>query len=44
MDSLVGIKIYGYCEGYFDRDDYNDKVIILEGKNGLFIHILIMTV
>ena len=32
MNSFVGTKIYGYCEGYFGRDDYNDKVIILEGK------------
>lgn len=32
MNSFVGTKIYGYCEDYFGRDDYNDKVIILEGK------------
>ena len=23
--------ISGYCEGYFGRDDYEDKIIILEG-------------
>ena len=32
MNNFVGIKIYGYCNGYFGRDDYSDKVIILEGK------------
>ena len=32
MNCFVGIKIYGYCEGYFGRDDYSDKVVILEGK------------
>lgn len=32
MNGFVGTKIYGYCEGYFDRDGYNDKIIILEGK------------
>ena len=29
---MIGTKIYGYCEGYFGRDDYKDKIIILEGK------------
>lgn len=32
MNSFVGTKIYGYCDGYFGRDDYSDKVIILEDK------------
>lgn len=32
MNSFVGTKIYGYCDGYFGRDDYSDKIIILEGK------------
>ena len=32
MSSFVGTKIYGYCDGYFGRDDYSDKVIILEDK------------
>ena len=27
----IGTKIYGYCEGYFGRDDYKDKIIIFEG-------------
>lgn len=30
--SLLGKKIYGFCNGYFGRDDYNDKIIILEGE------------
>ena len=32
MNSFVDTKIYGYCDGYFGRDDYSDKIIILEGK------------
>ena len=32
MIGLVGRRIYGYCDGYFGRDDYEDKIIILEGK------------
>ena len=32
MNSFVGTKVYGYCDGYFGRDDYSDKVIILEDK------------
>ena len=27
----IGRKIYGYCDGYFGRDDYENKIIILEG-------------
>ncbi len=27
----VGRFIYGYCNGYFGRDDYYDKIIIAEG-------------
>ena len=30
--SLIGRRIYGFCDGYFGRDDYEDKIIILEGK------------
>lgn len=32
MNNFVGTKIYGYCEGYFGRDDYDDKIIILESR------------
>lgn len=32
MNNFVGTKIYGYCNGYFGRDDYDDKIIILEGR------------
>ena len=28
----MGTKIYGYCAGYFGRDDYDAKIIILEGR------------
>jgi len=29
----VGKTIYGYCNGFFGRDDYADKIIIAEGEN-----------
>jgi hypothetical protein len=31
-DKFVGIKLYGYCEGYFG-DSYKDKIIIASGEN-----------
>lgn len=30
--SNIGTRIYGYCNGYFGRDDYDDKIIIAEGR------------
>ncbi|NCB03591.1 MAG: hypothetical protein EOM67_15780 [Spirochaetia bacterium] len=27
----IGKVLYGYCNGYFGRDSYSDKVIIAEG-------------
>ena len=30
--SNIGTKIYGYCNGYFGRDDYSAKIIIAEGR------------
>ena len=30
MTSNVGKTIYGYCNGYFGRDDYETKVIVYE--------------
>ena len=29
----VNRVIYGFCNGYFGRDDYNTKLIIAEGDN-----------
>ena len=26
----IGRKIYGFCNGYFGRDDYDDKIIVYE--------------
>ena len=26
----VGKIIYGFCNGYFGRDDYDDKIIVFE--------------
>lgn len=28
----IGRMISGFCNGYFGRDDYDDKIIILEDK------------
>jgi len=30
---LVGQIIYGYCEGYFGRDSYGEKIIEAIGAN-----------
>jgi hypothetical protein len=32
-DKFVGIKIYGFCNGYFGRDSYDDKLIIASGED-----------
>lgn len=32
-DKFVGIKIYGFCNGYFGRDSYDDKIIIASGED-----------
>lgn len=32
-DKFVGINIYGFCNGYFGRDSYSDKMIIASGQN-----------
>lgn len=34
-DKFVGIRLYGYCGGYFGRDSYTDKIIIASGENWL---------
>ena len=26
----VGKRIYGFCSGFFGRDDYDDKIIVFE--------------
>lgn len=32
MDNLSpGTRIYGFCNGYFGRDSYGDKIIIASG-------------
>lgn len=28
--SNIGKRIYGFCNGFFGRDDYNDKIIVYE--------------
>lgn len=32
-DKFVGIRIFGFCNGYFGRDSYSDKTIIATGQN-----------
>ena len=32
-DKFVGIQIYGFCNGYFGRDSYDDKIIIASGED-----------
>ena len=39
----IGVKLHGYCNGYFGRDDYEDKIIIAEGKNGFYVLTLTST-
>lgn len=31
VNNLVGEKLYGFCDGYFGRDSYSDKEIIMNG-------------
>lgn len=33
VNDLVGKQLYGFCNGYFGRDSYADKVIIMNGSN-----------
>jgi hypothetical protein len=32
-DRYVGVSIYGFCNGYFGRDSYSDKIIIASGED-----------
>ncbi len=33
LDGLgPGVKIYGYCNGYFGRDSYGEKTIVASGS------------
>jgi hypothetical protein len=32
-DKFVGIKIFGFCNGFFGRDSYDDKIIIASGED-----------
>lgn len=31
VNHLVGKELKGFCDGYFGRDSYDDKVIIMNG-------------
>jgi len=35
--SNIGRIIYGYCDGYFGRDSYHEKIIIGEGYNWIVV-------
>lgn len=30
-DKYVGIRLYGYCNGFFGLDSYEDKIIVASG-------------
>lgn len=32
-DEFVGTTLFGFCNGFFGRDSYEDKVIIASGSN-----------
>jgi hypothetical protein len=32
-DRYVCVKIHGFCNGYFGRDSYSNKIIIASGEN-----------
>ena len=36
-DNFVGVKIYGFCEGYFGRDSYDDKLIVANGEDWIVV-------
>lgn len=36
-DNFVGIKLYGFCEGCFGRDSYDDKLIIANGEDWVVV-------
>lgn len=35
--SNLGRTIYGYCNGFFGRDSYEDKIIIAEGNTWILV-------
>jgi hypothetical protein len=34
---LIGTVLYGYCNGFFGRDSYGDKVIEAVGKDWIVV-------
>jgi hypothetical protein len=32
-DLFVGTEIFGFCNGFFGRDSYDDKIIIANGED-----------
>lgn len=34
-DKFVGIQLFGFCNGFFGRDSYEDKIIIASGDDWL---------
>lgn len=35
LKKYLGETFYGYCDGYFGRDSYDDKTVVHVGKNYL---------
>lgn len=31
----IGRRIYGFCNGFFGRDDYDDKIIVFETSKAI---------
>lgn len=36
-DEFLGIKIYGFCDGYFGRYSYEDKTIVASGEKWIVV-------
>lgn len=35
LKKYIGETFYGYCNGYFGRDSYEDKTVVYAGRNYL---------
>lgn len=33
LQKYVGNKLYGYCNGFFGRDSYREKIVVFAGKH-----------
>lgn len=35
LNKYIGETLYGYCNGYFGRDTYEEKTVVYAGENYL---------